>query len=226
MFGGKKGRRARTDGTGFRPDSGLGEEGANLEENDRHDEFMEVSMRGWEFRANGDLDNALRCFEEALEIEPLNPDAWNNKGCVLGEIAEMRSIDSNKGEDALREALECHERALELDPNDGASWSNKGKVLLLLSRTEEALDCYDRSTELDPKNSTLWQNRGLAYLWGEYYADALEFFNKAVELDPNNTEAWLQKYHIHGRWGELWEMAECFEQIERIMAEEQGKDEE
>jgi Flp pilus assembly protein TadD len=58
---------------------------------------------------NGNFEDALSFFEQALLLNPDNPDLWNQKGVV------MRSLGR------YDEALECYDKSLQLDPRDRAS---------------------------------------------------------------------------------------------------------
>lgn len=195
----------------------------DLDEDGRKEMSAQYIEMGVWLREQGHLEPALDDFETALFLDPTNIDAWNNRGCVLGEMATCEISAGLSGEERMEEALASFERALEIDPNDGVTWSNKGNALLMLGKVGEALECHDRAVELSPDNSSLWFNLGLALVEAEYYAEALHCFDKAVEIDPKNKQAWLEKYQIHRRWDELWEMSECVGRIEMIEKEEEAE---
>ena len=58
---------------------------------------------------DGNFEDALSYFEQALLLKPDDPDLWNQKGVV------MRSLGR------YDEASECYNRSLQLDPRDRAS---------------------------------------------------------------------------------------------------------
>ncbi len=192
----------------------------------RNEEFIKWNALGRQFLEEKDLYKALACFTWALEIDPENPGAWNNKACVLGELAESEASEGGEAKELLEEALEYCERAIQLDPEDGEIWSNKGKILLLMGKKEEGLDCYDHSTLIDPDNPQLWLLRGLAYESNEYFANALRYYNKAVELEPGLREAWMRKYYLHARWDEQFDMLKCMDMLQEIDARRMGEEEE
>jgi len=51
------------------------------------------------------FEEALRCFDKAIEINPNFADVWLTKGSILGILGRYE------------EALQCFDRALEIDPN-------------------------------------------------------------------------------------------------------------
>ena len=58
---------------------------------------------------DGNFENALSFFEQALLLAPDNPDLWNQKGVVLRSLGRYN------------EASECYKKSLQLDPRDRAS---------------------------------------------------------------------------------------------------------
>jgi len=58
---------------------------------------------------NGNFEDALSFFEQALLLNPDNPDLWNQKGVALRSLGRYD------------EASECYDKSLQLDPRDRAS---------------------------------------------------------------------------------------------------------
>ena len=58
---------------------------------------------------NGNFENALSFFEQALLLKPDDPDLWNQKGVTLRSLGRFD------------EASECYNKSLQLDPRDRAS---------------------------------------------------------------------------------------------------------
>ena len=65
--------------------------------------------KGTENLQEGDFESALSFFEQALLLEPENPDLWNQKGITLRSLGRYD------------EASECYNKSLQLDPRDRAS---------------------------------------------------------------------------------------------------------
>ena len=66
-------------------------------------------QKGTENLQNGDFENALSFFEQALLLKPDDPDLWNQKGVALRSLGRYD------------EASECYNKSLQLDPRDRAS---------------------------------------------------------------------------------------------------------
>ena len=58
---------------------------------------------------NGNFEDALSYFEQALLLKPDDPDLWNQKGVALRSLGRYD------------EASECYNKSLQLDPRDRAS---------------------------------------------------------------------------------------------------------
>ena len=55
---------------------------------------------------DGNFEDALSFFEQALLLKPDDPDLWNQKGVALRSLGRYD------------EASECYNRSLQLDPRD------------------------------------------------------------------------------------------------------------
>jgi len=65
----------------------------------------------------GDMAGALQCFENAVQISPKDPQAWNNKGVVLLSMQRYE------------EALDCFDQALSINSLHEASLQNRASTL-------------------------------------------------------------------------------------------------
>jgi tetratricopeptide (TPR) repeat protein len=55
---------------------------------------------------SSDFEKALRFFEQALLLDPKNPDLWNYKGISLRSLGRYN------------ESMECFNNSLKIDPRD------------------------------------------------------------------------------------------------------------
>ena len=61
----------------------------------------------------GRYDEAIGCYDKALEIKPEYANAWNNKGIALGNLERSD------------EAIRCFDKALEIDPEHKFAKENR-----------------------------------------------------------------------------------------------------
>jgi len=67
-------------------------------------------------------DEAIKCFDRAIEIEPINPEwgfIWGNKGFAFEQSGRYE------------EAIKCYDKALEIDPDDGINKMRPSREELL-----------------------------------------------------------------------------------------------
>jgi tetratricopeptide (TPR) repeat protein len=144
-------------------------------------EAWEWVNKGKSLLSLGRNEEAIRCYDKALELDPRYVAAWNNKGVSL------KSLGRNE------EAIRCLDKALELDPRDVYAWNNKGNSLNSLGRNEEAIRCYDQALKLDPRDVSAWNNKGGNLVSLGCYDEALRCLDQALELDPRDPDAWNNK---------------------------------
>jgi tetratricopeptide (TPR) repeat protein len=115
-------------------------------------------------------EEAKRCYEEAIKLDPDFVDVWNNWG----------SVHERQGDH--EEALRCWNRAIKLNPNFKKVWNNKGNVLFRLGRHDEAIKCYEEAIKLDPNYGLAWQNKGEVLEASGRQSEADEALTKARKL--------------------------------------------
>jgi tetratricopeptide (TPR) repeat protein/tRNA A-37 threonylcarbamoyl transferase component Bud32 len=144
-------------------------------------EAWEWCNKGVSLKNLGRHEEAIHCYDRALEIDPRYRTAWCNKGSALDDLGRHE------------EAIHCYDRALEIDPRYRTAWCNKGNALDDLGRHEEAIHCYDRALEIDQRFATAWSNKGVSLDALGRYEEAIPCYDRALEIDPRYTYAWFNK---------------------------------
>ena len=72
-------------------------------------ELESLTQKGITNLNDGNFEDALSYFEQALLLKPDDPDLWNLKGVALRSLGRYD------------EASECYNKSLQLDPRDRAS---------------------------------------------------------------------------------------------------------
>ena len=83
---------------------------------------------------------ALRCFEEALALEPKNAEAFVRKGMALEKLQDWE------------QALESYDRAIEADQFMTVAYLYRGGVCNRLQRYREALESYEQALRTEKKS--------------------------------------------------------------------------
>jgi len=72
-------------------------------------QIEELCKKGELFFEKGEFLKAMECYEQAILLDPNDPDLWNSKGTVLRTMGRYE------------EAIDCFNRSLEIDPRDKLS---------------------------------------------------------------------------------------------------------
>jgi len=121
---------------------------------------------------------AIVCYNKAIELNPNDENAWCFKGKCLSDMQRYE------------EAIVCYNKAIELNPNDEYVWNFKGYCLYDMQRYEEAIVCYNKAIELNPNYENAWCFKGKCLSDMQRYEEAIVCYNKAIELNPNDEYVW------------------------------------
>ncbi|ABN57749.1 MULTISPECIES: tetratricopeptide repeat protein [Methanoculleus] len=123
------------------------------------------------------FNEAVVCYDKALELSPDDPVLWRRRGFAL--------IRAGRYE----EAVASFDRALALDPEDATAWQRKGYVLAHLGEHDSAVACCDRALMLDPEHILAWQSRGWVLGAMCRYDEAAECYEAVLSIDPERGSA-------------------------------------
>ncbi len=134
--------------------------------------------RGYGLHRLGNYEEAIVCFDTAIEVDARMADAWQGKGICLGEMNESEG------------AIACFEQVILNNPDNYRGWHNRGKALMKVGRYEESIACFKRVLQLKPENYKAWYNRGLCLDYLRHLEQAVNSFDQALSLKPNCYYAW------------------------------------
>ena len=126
-------------------------------------------------------EEALRCYDQAVKIDPANTRAWDNRGLCFANLNRHA------------EAIPCYDKALQIDPKNVAGWCNRGISLIALNRNEEALQCFDKAINLDAQHAIIWEKKGDSLRNLGRREEAIICYDTTVKLDAKNAIAWYNK---------------------------------
>ncbi len=139
---------------------------------------------GTYYRNAGRFDDALKCYDKALSLEPNYTIAINQKAGVLREQGKYP------------EALKAYDQALSLDSEMSKLYNNKGNVYKSLQRYEEAVENYNQAIKINPSYATAYYNRGLIWDKTRRYDLALSDYNHVIQLDPEFANAYNNRARL------------------------------
>jgi tetratricopeptide (TPR) repeat protein len=141
--------------------------------------------RGYVFAVQTkNFEEAIRCFSEAIRLEPSFAEAYNNLGNSLAAVGRFE------------EAAGIYRKAITLDPSNATAYFNLGNLHRQMKNYDKARDAFHKARELDPSDPSLsslanesWERQDRTT--GAMNANILE-------------GRWMQlKGSIREKWGEL-----------------------
>lgn len=173
-----------------------------------NDESVASKKRGNEFLAQGRLDDAVKCYRQAVDLNPDYAEGFLNLGFVLKEqklYAEAegclkRAILLNpKLEDAyyllggvlqergnLAGAAENYKKALELKPDFEVVYGDLCRVLFDSGQTESAKRVIKQGLSLNPESAEFHFFLGNLYVHEKKLEQAISCYQKALMIRPDD----------------------------------------
>ncbi len=135
------------------------------------DSWRTYQLRGEGDALRGDVDNAAKEFQTALQLRPNEPELHE----ALGELYLENHMD-----DASEKELE---RAATLDPSRAHTLYLLGRLFVQNRETEKALPCLQRALRLQPDLVEASSLLGTVYVRMGQFADAIQTLEKAAVSD-------------------------------------------
>lgn len=152
---------------------------------------------------------AMKCFEKAEQINPLNEKVWIYKGNIFQLFFKDHKA-----------ATQCFDRALQTNPKNEIAWTNKGNVLTEIGRCQEAMECYKKALEHinqeNPMHAGILSNIGSSLCLQGKYQEAIGFFEKSLRMNPKDDQAWNDMGLAFTQGDEYEKAIDCFEEALKI----------
>ena len=146
----------------------------NSSNKENADDFFK---QGKSYYDNANYEEAVKCFNKALELESNNAENWAWLGF------------SYFGTHNNEKAIKYLSKSVELNPNDAENWFCLGDYYKINGNYEEAIRCLKRAVELEPNEAYNWRWLGDSYLSNNDEDEAMYAYNKAIEINPDITES-------------------------------------
>ncbi len=139
----------------------------------------------------GAVDEAVRHFTAAMEMDPYYSEYYNDRGNLY--LKQGRAA----------EAEPDYRRAIELSPPYPEVWFNLGQCLARLGRADEAEAAWERAVDLDPARAEPWVNLARARHARGERERALAAYAAAVAADPRNAFVLANRAAVRFELGRL-----------------------
>ncbi len=150
----------------------------------------------------GNLAEAESLYQQALQLDPHNPDAHH----FLGTLAHQCNQDQL--------AIQLLTKAFQLKPSP-RTLNNLGEAYRALDRFDEALRCFSTAVQMVPTYAEAHQNTGVVLAYQFKLSAALAAYDKAIQLQPDNAEAHVNRALVYLQQGNYLKGFEEYEWRQR-----------
>lgn len=144
----------------------------------------ELKDKGNQALAADKLNDAIKYYTEAIELDPNNHVLYSNRSAAYAKFGQL--------ELALNDA----NKTVSLKPSWSKGYSRKGSALAFLERFEEAIAAYEEGLKLEPDNQQLKNGASEVKLQAEETKQRLEFYLKTLRAHPK-TSQWVNDPEYH-----------------------------
>ncbi|UCE42611.1 MAG: protein kinase [Candidatus Aminicenantes bacterium] len=143
---------------------------------------------GLYFYLNAKFDEAIECFNRALELDPNYGEAINQ---IAYSYSDLEDFDK---------AIEYFERYAEVSPGDPNPYDSLGEVYFSMGRLDESMAKYKKALEVDEDFFLAIHALGYVLAFKENSAEAMEWCNRFLEQSPSTgtkAEAYMWRGFYH-----------------------------
>jgi len=121
-------------------------------------------------------DQAMKCYEEGVSINPNFGMIYNNMGLL---------VYKNKNKINIDRAENLYKKAILIDNKIPEPHNNLGNLYNFKDKTKDAINCYKKAIEINPKFSYAHHNIGTCYVTIGKFQEAKKHFKESIKLNPN-----------------------------------------
>lgn len=163
-----------------------------------------LSALGFALSEQGDVDGAIKYFQQAIELDKFNIDAYVYLGAAF-----IKKQD-------YEQALKVFESAVHLNPMHFNGRTGLASTLALMGRFADSVEHFQKALEINPDNLDNRYNYGLALNNLGRYAEAVEQFTSILEKNPQDARAHAAVAVALNRQGNIGEAIRHYEEALKI----------
>lgn len=145
---------------------------------------MSYIYKAFSLNGQGKYDEAIVCFDQAIEIDSLDPASYTDRALAFSYNQDYPN------------AIADFEKVLTLDSTGRqaeAAYFYLGKIKMLTYENEAAIPYFDKLIDLVPTDAEAYFLRGTAKSNVMDSDGAIADFDKAIEQQPNYMEAYANR---------------------------------
>ncbi|MBR1695056.1 MAG: tetratricopeptide repeat protein, partial [Selenomonas sp.] len=189
---------------------------------------IKKNKEGIELGRKDNLKEAIKCFNEAINIKPDYPGTYINRGYTYyrlknyqqaisdydnaimfkPELAGLVATYNGRGNayqklGNIQQAIKDYNKAIELNPKYAPAYTNRGGACYIMGNTHQAIADHSKAIELNPKLVESYYNRGITYAKLGNIKQAISDYSKAVELNPKYADAYYNRGVAYDKLGNM-----------------------
>ncbi|MBF0449478.1 MAG: tetratricopeptide repeat protein [Candidatus Magnetomorum sp.] len=159
----------------------------------------------------GNVHQALKCYEQILHIQPNHAISFNNMGLLLNRLGQYdlalncfqqaSRIDPNysnawfnwgntlKDQNNYSPAIEKYTEAIRCNPNFSGAYNNMGECFGSLDQLDTAIQCYETAIHVNPDVAGTYFNLGNVFYRKYQYKRAIAYYQKSIAIQPDFSDA-------------------------------------
>ena len=132
------------------------------------------NISGAIFSSKKKYDEAIKCFQNAIKINPYIPEGYYNLGNSLLEMGRYEK------------SIKYFQKAIKIKPNYIKAHLNLGNVYVKLNDFQNAIAFYEKIIEIDDRNLDAYHKLAILYCDICKIEESQKNFKKLLKLEPNN----------------------------------------
>lgn len=145
----------------------------------------EYLARGETYLKEAKWEQAYTDFNQAIQLEPNNVDAYRHRGATFYKLGDAKS------------ALKDYNQAIALDPHSSDLFLNRGILQADSGDSQNALADLDEAIRLNPSNAMAYHMRAKVHAENIFIEESMDQatddFEKAIELNPNDPQVYFSR---------------------------------
>ena len=129
-----------------------------------------------QFQQQGEFQQAIDCYQQALQAEPANTDIYNALGLTMLRLGENQM------------ATQLFQTATALNPSSSPSFRNLGLALFAQDNRPLAIEALEKSVQLDRHNIDALINIGQIHSYSGNYDKARRYLEQAHKEDKTQSQ--------------------------------------
>ncbi|HZL14346.1 MAG TPA: tetratricopeptide repeat protein, partial [Verrucomicrobiae bacterium] len=169
-----------------------------------------IDLGTW-LSSEGQIEAAIKCFHESLQIKPDNAGAPFYIGSALYNLGNALAKQGK-----WDEAIENYQRALNFTPNQADILDNLGFALAATKHFDAAITNFEAAIKLNPGYADAHNNLATVFFIEHQFAEAAEQYREAIRLDPGNASIYSNLADALIKMGQFGLAEQNYEQALRL----------